>query len=59
VITPTVLGQGRRLFPLQGPAIGMRVTSHITTPGGLAILVLQTTSAPMFATYEGVGSVQR
>jgi dihydrofolate reductase len=59
VITPTVLGQGRRLFPGQGPATGMRVTSHTTTPGGLAILVFQITSAPLFATYEGVGSVQR
>jgi dihydrofolate reductase len=59
VIAPTVLGQGRRLFPLQGPAIGTHVASHITTPGGMAILVLQVTGAPLFATYEGVGSVQR
>jgi len=59
VITPTVLGQGRRLFPDQGQAIGMRVTSHTTTPGGLAILVLQATDAPLFAAYEGVGSVPR
>ncbi len=59
VTTPTVLGQGRRLFPGQGPAIGMRITSHTTTPGGLAILVLQAADAPLFATYEGVGSVPR
>ena len=57
VITPTVLGQGRRLFPAEGPAVGMRVTHTSTTPGGLTILVLETTSAAEFATYDGVSSV--
>jgi dihydrofolate reductase len=57
VITPTVLGQGRRLFPSEGPAVGMRVTHSSTTPGGLTILVLATASTAAFATYEGVGSV--
>ena len=57
VITPTVLGQGRRLFPADGPAVGLRVTGNTTTPGGLTILVLETSSRPEFATYEGVGSV--
>ena len=58
VISPTVLGQGRRLFPAAGPAVGMRITSHTTTPGGLAILVLDTVGAPQFATYQGVGSLE-
>ena len=57
VITPTVLGQGRRLFPTDGPALGMRVTQNSTTPGGLTILVLETTGAAEFATYDGAGSV--
>ena len=57
VVTPTVLGQGRRLFPVEGPVVGMRVTHTSTTPGGLTILVLETTGAAEFATYEGVGSV--
>jgi dihydrofolate reductase len=57
VITPTVLGQGRRLFPADGPAVGMSVVSHTTTPGGLSILVLETIGAPNFATYGGVGSL--
>ncbi len=57
VITPTVLGQGRRLFPADGPAVGTRVTDTSTTPGGLTILVLETMSTPAFANYEGVGSV--
>jgi len=59
VITPTVVGQGRRLFPADGPAIGMRLVSHTTTPGGLTILVLEHTGAPRFASYEGVSSVGR
>jgi dihydrofolate reductase len=57
VVTPTVLGQGRRLFPTEGPAIGMHVTHNSTTPGGLTILVLDTTSTAEFATYDGVRSV--
>jgi dihydrofolate reductase len=57
VISPTVLGQGRRLFPEEGPALGMRVTEHTTTPGGLTILVLEATGPAAFATYEGVASV--
>ncbi len=57
VVTPTVLGQGRRLFPTEGPAVGTRVTHNSTTPGGLTILLLETTSTAQFATYDGVGSV--
>jgi dihydrofolate reductase len=57
VISPTVLGQGRRLFAADGPALGMRVTDHTTTPGGLTILVLEATGPAALATYEGVASV--
>jgi dihydrofolate reductase len=57
VITPTVLGQGRRLFPDDGPALGMRVAENTTTPGGLTILVLEAIGPAAFATYEGVSSV--
>jgi dihydrofolate reductase len=57
VITPTVLGQGRRLFPDEGPALGMRVIENTITPAGLTVLVLESTGAAAFATYEGVGSV--
>jgi dihydrofolate reductase len=57
VITPTVLCQGRRLFPDDGPALGLRVIENTTTPGGLTILVLEVTGPAAFATYEGVGSV--
>lgn len=57
VVTPTVLGQGRRLFPDDGPPLGMRVTEHAVTPGGLTILVFEATGPAAFATYDGVGSV--
>jgi dihydrofolate reductase len=57
VISPTVLGQGRRLFPDDGPPLGMRVVENTTTPGGLTILVLEATGPAAFAAYEGVGSV--
>jgi dihydrofolate reductase len=57
VITPTVLGQGRRLFPDAGPALGLRVTEHTTTPGDLTILELESTGPASFAAYEGVGSI--
>jgi dihydrofolate reductase len=49
VITPTVVGQGRRLFPTEGPAVGMNVVSNTTTPGGLTILVPETIDTPHFA----------
>jgi dihydrofolate reductase len=57
VVTPTVVGQGRRLFPTEGPVVGMRVSQNSTTPGGLTILVLETTSTAEFATYHGVRSM--
>lgn len=57
VITPTVLGEGRRLFPDRGPALGMPVADHTVTPGGLTILVLEAAGPATFATYEGVTSV--
>jgi len=57
VVTPTVLGQGRRLFADDGPALGLRVTEHSSTPGGLTILVFEATGPADFAAYEGVGSV--
>ena len=57
VIRPTILGQGRRLFADDGPALGMRVADTTTTPGGLTILILESAGPAAFATYEGVTSV--
>jgi hypothetical protein len=36
----------------------MRILSSGTTPGGLTILTLETTSTPAFATYEGVSALR-
>lgn len=57
VITSTVVGQGRRFFPNDGAALGMRVAENTTTPAGLTILVVEATGPAAFATYEGVTSV--
>lgn len=54
VVSPLVAGQGRRLFPDHGPATGLRVTEHTTTPGGLTLLVFETTGTARYGTYEGV-----
>jgi dihydrofolate reductase len=57
VISPTILGQGRRLFPVDGPAHGLRLTENTTTPGGLTILVFESIGRPLLATYAGVRSI--
>jgi dihydrofolate reductase len=57
VIAPTILGQGRRYYYDEGPALGMRITGHEVTPAGLTILVLEAAGPAAFAAYEGVGSV--
>jgi dihydrofolate reductase len=57
VISPTVVGQGRRLFPDSGPALGMHVMDHTVTPGGLTILELEATGPAAYATYEGVTAI--
>jgi dihydrofolate reductase len=57
VVSPTILGQGRRLFPDEGTPLGWQVTDHSVTPGGLTILVLEAAGPAAFAAYEGVASV--
>lgn len=56
-VAPIVVGQGRRLFPDHGPATGLQVTEQTTTPGGLILLVLETTGPARYGTYEGVGDL--
>jgi len=53
VISPTVVGQGRRLFAPEGPALGMRVVGHQVTPGGLTVLEFEATGSATFDTYDG------
>lgn len=50
-IAPVVVGQGRRLFPASGPAVGLRELTRVTTPGGLSVQTYEVTGAPDFGTY--------
>jgi dihydrofolate reductase len=56
VVSPAILGEGRRLFADRGPALGLRAAEHSVTSGGLTILVFETTGPAAFAAYEGVAS---
>ncbi|MEP7115787.1 MAG: dihydrofolate reductase family protein [Ilumatobacteraceae bacterium] len=58
VISPVILGQGRRYFPTASPPIAMTVAEHTATPGGLTILVLHAEGDPRFETYEGVAAIR-
>lgn len=50
-IAPVVVGTGRRLLPDGGAPAGLRLLSHETTPGGLAIHVYESTGLPKYGTY--------
>ncbi|MER5220453.1 dihydrofolate reductase family protein [Streptomyces flaveus] len=50
-IAPVVVGTGRRLFPDGGAPAGLRLLSNETTPGGLTILVYESTGLPEYGTY--------
>lgn len=54
-IAPVVVGGGRRLFPDSGTPAGLRLVSHGTTPGGLALHVYASTGRPEYGTY-GAGA---
>ncbi|NGO46795.1 dihydrofolate reductase family protein [Streptomyces ureilyticus] len=54
-IAPVVVGTGRRLFPDGGAPAGFRLVSNETTPGGLTILVLESTGLPEYGTYGAEG----
>jgi dihydrofolate reductase len=58
VIPPTIIGQGRRLFGDEGPALGLQLTEHATTPSGLTVLTFAAAGPAAFGTYAGVGSVK-
>ncbi|MFE6778047.1 dihydrofolate reductase family protein [Streptomyces sp. NPDC057702] len=52
-IAPVVVGQGRRLFPVDGAPTGLRLVHHETTPAGLALHTYETTGLPDHGTYGG------
>ena len=41
LVFPVIVGDGRRLFPDEGPATGLRLTDARTTPSGVAIHVYE------------------
>lgn len=51
VVAPVVVGEGRRLLPPGGAPVGLRLTSHDATPGGMAVLVYEVAGPPEFSTY--------
>lgn len=54
-IAPVVVGRGRRLFPDGGAPAGLRLLSHETTPGGIAVHVYAATGRPEYGVY-GAGA---
>jgi dihydrofolate reductase len=52
VVTPVVVGDGRRLFPDGGASAGLRLVGSETTPGGLAIQTYAWVGRPAYATYS-------
>jgi dihydrofolate reductase len=51
VVAPVIVGQGRRLLPADGPAIGLKPLHREETPGGLSIQIFETTGTPEFGIY--------
>ncbi|MCP2031498.1 dihydrofolate reductase [Okibacterium sp. HSC-33S16] len=56
-IAPVAVGQGRRLFAIDGPPAGLKQLSNETTPGGLTIQRYEATGQAPFATYTGVSDL--
>ena len=52
LVFPVIVGQGRRLFPDDGVATGLRLAESRTTPSGTAIHVYRPTGRPEFGEVE-------
>jgi dihydrofolate reductase len=52
VVAPVVVGTGRRLLPVGGAPVGLRITRHQVTAAGLAVLTYEPAGQPVYATYE-------
>jgi dihydrofolate reductase len=55
VVSPTVVGDGRRLLTHPSESLGFRLVEHRATTTGALLLEYQTTGAGLVADYEGVG----
>jgi dihydrofolate reductase len=54
VVTPTIIGAGRRLLTHPSDSVGLRLAHQETTSTGLLLLEYATTGAAPVADYEGV-----
>jgi dihydrofolate reductase len=52
VVAPVVVGGGRRLFPPDGGAGGLRLADHKVTPSGLALHTYEWVGRPEQGTYD-------
>jgi dihydrofolate reductase len=52
LVFPVIVGQGRRLFPEEGIATGLRLVESRTTPSGVAIQVYRPDGRPAFGEVE-------
>lgn len=57
VVAPTIVGEGRRLFPHPGADVGLRLVGRDATPAGLVLLEYETTGAAAMADDEGVSAL--
>jgi dihydrofolate reductase len=55
-VAPVVVGQGRKLFPDGGPALGLQPIGLDKTPTGLAVHIYKPAGAPSFGTYGAATS---
>lgn len=53
-IAPSVIGEGRRLFPQPGASVGLRLVEHAVTATGLLLLEYETAGPAPVAEYVGV-----
>lgn len=56
VVAPTIVGAGRRLFEHPAGPVGLTLTRHEATPGGLLLLEFMHTGVGTTADYEGVAA---
>ncbi|WP_033290620.1 dihydrofolate reductase family protein [Amycolatopsis jejuensis] len=54
VVTPTVIGAGRRQFPHPATATGLRLVRHEATPSALLLLEYDVAGPALVADYDGV-----
>lgn len=59
VISPVIVGAGRRMFLDHADPVALRFVGQHLTAGGLSILCLERASMPTFGEYRGIDSLER